>query len=120
MNSISIYPDNILLVNKKQKEFISICEYFLNIVQLGHYYFQIQEFYSIIDKHFIPQLTAQQSSEEIENLRQQLDNLRSTPLKLSELSRKLIHRNVPIPTKAKFQKLGLTKYLVDFLVESKF
>lgn len=107
-------------MNTSEKEFISACDYFLKIVQLSHYYYKNEHLYAIIDKHFLPQLRAQQSSEEVEKLQKQLENLRSTPLKLSELSRKLIHQNIPIPNKTKIQTLGITKHLVDFLVQTKF
>ncbi len=120
LKSISIHRDNVLVSNKKAQEFISICEYFLNVVQLAHYYYKIERFYSIIDQHFFPQLNSEQPSEQVEILRKQLNDLRSTPLKLSEIARKLIHINVNIPAKNKFQKLGLTGHLVNFLVQSTF
>jgi hypothetical protein len=120
LNSISIHPDDIVLLNKKNKEFINICEYFLNIVQFAHYYYNIPKFYSIIDQHFYPQMNAEQPSEQVEILRKQLDYLRSTPLKLSEISRKIIRMNIDIPTKSKFHQLGLHKNLVEFLVQTEF
>jgi len=120
LNSLSIYPDNVLLLNKKDKEYISVCDYFLNIVQLARHYYKVDRLYSVTDRFFIPQLRGQQPSEEVEALRKQLDILRSTPLKLSEVSRKLIRENVDIPTKAKFQNLDLTGHLVNFLVQTTF
>jgi hypothetical protein len=104
----------------KNKEFISVCEYFLRVVHLAHYYYRIDRFYFIIEKHFLPQLTAEQTSEEMQVLEKQLNKLRSTPLKLSEIARKLIRIETNIPTKNQFQKLGLTGHLVDFLVQYTF
>lgn len=120
LNSISVHPENILLFNMKDTEFISVCEYFFNVVQLVHYFYSIEGLHSAIDKYLIPRLSASQPSEHVEALVKNLETLRSTPLKLSELARKLIRIKTNVPTKNKFQNLGLTGHLVEFLVQSSF
>jgi hypothetical protein len=120
LNSVSLYGDNVLVFNRKDQESITVCEYFFKVVQLAHYYYRINRFYSTIDQHFLPHLNAKQPSEQVEILRKQLDHLRSTPLKLSELARKLIHRKINNPTKSQFKEFGLTGHLLDFLVQSTF
>jgi hypothetical protein len=120
LNSISLHRDGDLLIKKKDQELISTCDYFLKVVHLAHYYYQIDRFYSTIDQHFLPHLASEQPSEQVEILRKQLDHLRSTPLKLSELARKLIRRKIPNLTKIQFKQFGLTGHLVDFLVQSTF
>jgi hypothetical protein len=117
LHSISIHPDDILLFNKA---FIPICKYFLNVVHFAHYYYNVPQFYSTIDQYFLPQLNAEQSSDQVEILRKQLDTLRSTPLKLSEITRKIIRMKINIPAKNEFQQLGFNKYLVEFLVQTQF
>ncbi|CAF1124964.1 unnamed protein product [Rotaria sordida] len=118
LHSISTHPDNYFLLNSKDKEFITVCEYFLKIVRLVHYNYNIERFYSLIEKYCLPQLNAEQPSEQVEILQEQLDSLRSTPLKLSELARKLIRTKINLPTKKKFEQMGLTRHLVEFLSQA--
>ena len=120
LKSVSIHSDNELLFNTKDKKFINVCEYFLTVVQFAHYYYSIAQLYSIVDQHFFPQLIAEQSSEQVESLRKQLDVLRSTPLKLTEITRKLIRMKINIPTKEKFEQIGLTGHLIEYLSQSTF
>ncbi|CAF2544138.1 unnamed protein product [Rotaria sp. Silwood2] len=120
LHSVATHPHNFLLLNSKDKEFITVCEYFFKIAQLAHYNYNIEHFYSLVDKYCFPQLNAEQPSEQVEILRKQLDSLRSTPLKLSEIARKLIRIKVDLPTKEKFQQMDLTRYLTEFLSQSTF
>ncbi|CAF2116849.1 unnamed protein product [Rotaria magnacalcarata] len=120
LHSLSVHPEKFLLLNKTNKEFISVCEYFLKVANFVHYYYTIERFHEIIDQHLFPQLSAEQPSEQVDVLRKQLDTLRSTPLKLSEIARKLIRTKVTIPIKKEFEQLGVTRHLVEFLSQSPF
>ncbi len=80
----------------------------------------MEQLYSITDKYFIPQLQAEQANEQVETIRKQLNHLQATPLKLSEIARKIIRMKIDIPTKDKFQQLDLTGHLVEFLGQSTF
>jgi hypothetical protein len=118
LKSISLHGENVLLINKKNQELISVCDYFLKVVQLVHYYYEFPRLYYTIDQDLLPKLASEQPSEQIEVLRKQLERLRSTPMKLSELSRKIIRQNITLPTKTEIKKLGLTGHLVNFLTQS--
>lgn len=120
LNSISMHADNVLLLQRKNEELISTCDYFLKVVQMAHYYYQVDRLFSTIEQRFLPQLNAQQASEQVETLRGQIEQLRSTPLKLSQIARKLIHRKLDIPCKNHLKPLGLTGHLLDFLVQTAF
>ncbi|UJR37800.1 hypothetical protein I4U23_030491 [Adineta vaga] len=117
---ISTYPDTIILLNRKDKEYISLCEYFYNVIQLIHSFFDIEQFYSILHQNYLPLLSGQQSNEDIELLQHRINQLRSKPLKLSEIARKIIRKNVNIPTQCEFQQLNLSNYLVEFLSQCTF
>ncbi|CAF0899713.1 unnamed protein product [Adineta ricciae] len=118
LNTISIYPDTIVLVNRKDKEYITVCEYFFNVIQLIRYFYDIEQFYSIINQKFLSQFTAEQSNDDTVLLKTRINKLQSTPLKLSEIARKIIRKNLDIPSQHNFQQLDLTKYLADFLSQN--
>lgn len=118
LNTICIYPDTIVLVNRKDKEYITVCEYFFNVIQLIRYFYDIEHFYSILNQKFLSQFTAEQSNDDIVLLKTRINQLQSTPLKLSEIARKIIRKNLDIPTQNHFQQLDLTKYLTDFLSQN--
>ena len=120
LDSVSKHSENTLVWNKKDQDSISTCDYFLKVVQLAHYYYQINRLYGTIDQRFLPKLTTQQPSEQIDRLRTQLEQLRSTPLKLSQIVRKVIHQKIDLPCKSHLKQLGLTGHLVDFLVQTAF
>lgn len=120
LDSVSKHEEKKLVWNKKTQDSISTCDYFLKIVQLAHYYYQINRLYGTIDHRFLPQLANQQSSEDIDRLRTQLEQLRSTPLKLSQIARKMIHQKIDFPCKNHLKPLGLTGHLLDFLVQTAF
>lgn len=120
LDSVSKHSEHTLVWNKKDQDSISTCDYFLKVVQLAHYYYQINRLYGTIDKRFFPQLTTQQPSEQIERLRIQLEQLRSTPLKLSQIARKVIHQKIDLPCKNHLKQAGLTGHLLDFLVQTAF
>ncbi|CAF3525562.1 unnamed protein product [Rotaria sp. Silwood1] len=120
LHSVSTHPENYILLNGKDTEFITVCDYILKIVKLARYNYGIENFYSLVDKYCLPELNAQQPSEQVEALRKELDSLRSTPLKLSEIARKLIRIKTNIPMKKKFKQLGLTRHLEEFLSQSTF
>ncbi|CAF3628772.1 unnamed protein product [Adineta steineri] len=120
LNTISLYPHPILLLNKKNQEHITVCGYFLTIVQFAHYYLDIEQFYSTINQQYIPQLEAEQSSEEVELLRQQIRKLQTTPLKLSDIARKTIRMKLDTPTKSNFEQLDLHEHLIEFLSQCRF
>lgn len=120
LNSISMHPDDVLRLKRKHEEFINTCDYFFKVVQIAHYYYQIDRLFVTIEQRFLPQLMSQQSSEQVEILRRQIEQLRSTPLKLSQIARKVIRQKFDTPCKTQLKSLGLTKHLLDFLVQTAF
>ena len=120
LRSIAIHADNGFLFNRGTIELISVCDYFLRVVRLAHYYYRVDQLFSIIDKHFLPALHAEQASEQVHQLERQLNQLRSTPLKLSEIARKRIRAAVPVPSKQRFEQIGVPGHLQPFLVQTAF
>ena len=120
LHSVSIHPEDAFLVNENKDDFISVCNYFLRVVQLAHYYYPMQQFFSMIDRVFLPSLQSEQTSEQVQTLRKQLVRLRSTPLKLAEIARKRIRLTINVPTPDKVQQLDLTPHLGEFLLQSSF
>ena len=120
LQSIAIHPENSLIFQQETIDSISICDYFLRIVQLVHYYYRVPQLYSMIEQQFLPILHSQQSSEQVHQLEKQLEQLRSTPLKLREIVRKQIRLSVPIPSEYQFKQIGLVGHQLKYLVEMTF
>jgi hypothetical protein len=118
--TISIYTDSYLLYNRATIEWISTCDYFMHVVQLAHYLYCIEQLYSIIDRQCLPCLCTVQSNDKLDKLRDKLTQLRSTPLKLSEIVRKRMRILISVPCKERFQQIGFTGHLLEFLVQTKF
>lgn len=120
LHSIASYHEVCLLFNRDHLEWISVCDYFLRVVQCAHYYYQVKELFATIERQFLPILHSQQASEQVHQLQGKLEQLRSTPLKLGEIARKRIRLAVPVPSKDQFKALGFTGDHLDFLVQTRF
>lgn len=115
LKTLSIHPDTNLLINENNREFISVCDYVYKVIQIAHYFYRVEHFYGILYRHILPQLANQQSSEDMQKLTKRIDQLRSRPLKLSEITRKKVRIDLSSPTSSKIRRIPVTKYLLDFL-----
>lgn len=116
LNSIVVYPENSLLFNREKIEWISVCDYFLRIVKFVRLNYRFDQLFNLIEREFLPILHSQQPSEDVHQLKNELEKLRSKPLKLSEIVRKQIRLGVQIPTKNQFEKFGFTGSHLEYLL----
>ncbi|CAF0858262.1 unnamed protein product [Didymodactylos carnosus] len=114
LNSITLWPETYLTLYKT-KSSLTICEYFYLIVQLAYTLYSVPKLFFTIEKYFLHQLDFEQPNEQIIELKTQLQQLQSKTLTLGEYARKLIRKQIKIPSKHNLNQLGLSSHLVNFL-----
>ena len=112
LNSISVYDDDHFRFSSQS---IGVCKYFLDIFQLAQQFYSIENLYTIVMTHFIPNLRCQQSTDVVNQLENRLNEIHRIPMKLSEIIRKSIRRIVPMPCKDQLKKLELCEHVGNFL-----